>query len=145
MVKSLSVDRGVGKKPLPAVHGTEGVKICRGPGCKNELTGKQTKFCCDPCRNRLHSGERLEGRKALSGKGKMRAAKLANSSRLRKIHGLLVGGEWHTRLEIFKKTGVDNVSTAISELRKNGFEIEKRHVAGGLWEYRLDVKAAFKA
>jgi hypothetical protein len=57
---------------------------------------------------------------------KMHAAKLATSSRLRRVHAFMLDGDWHSTWEIMTACRTVNTSTAISELRANGAAIECR-------------------
>ena len=70
----------------------------------------------------------------------MKAAKLANSSRLKRVHDFLADGKEHTTLDIIDNTRVCAVNSIIGELRVNGAVIECRRAQGPngpIWNYRM--------
>ncbi|MBE0598326.1 MAG: hypothetical protein IH614_13745 [Desulfuromonadales bacterium] len=69
--------------------------------------------------------------------GKIRAAKLENSPRLKRVLALLQDGGWHGTREIVRVADVCAVNTAMAELRKNDVTYECRCVGSGRYEYRL--------
>lgn len=73
--------------------------------------------------DRAHDGPRLKGQ-------------------LAKVRDVMVGGEWVTLKDLaFQVKGSEaGVSARIRDLRKEkfgGYTIERRRLAGGLWEYRM--------
>lgn len=66
-------------------------------------------------------------------------AKLANSPRLQRLHALLMNGTEYTTLEIMQSAKICAVSAAITELRRNGFDIDCKMVARGVYSYRMEV------
>lgn len=64
-------------------------------------------------------------------------ARYENSPRLQRIIRLLLGGGWFGTWDITINARVAAASEAICELRRNGFEIEKRQLGRGKFEYRL--------
>lgn len=66
-------------------------------------------------------------------------AKIENSPRLQRTLAVLQSGKPATTLEIMMYARVCAVNSIISELRRNGFEIDSRPVkgGGGIWEYQL--------
>lgn len=76
--------------------------------------------------------------------GLMRAAKLATSPRLKRVHDLLADGRERTTLDIVRFAAVCAVNSVIAELRENGAQIECRQTTcptGRVWLYRM-VKPA---
>jgi len=73
----------------------------------------------------------------MGGMGRIHYAKLEKSARLQRLLRYLQRGGWFSTREIDRGAEVCAVSTAIKELRMNGFEIESRCVRRGRWEYRL--------
>lgn len=67
-------------------------------------------------------------------------AQLENSPRLKRLLKLMKDGRARTTLEIIQQAQVCAVSTAIAELRLNGFEIECESVRKGIYQYRLIPK-----
>jgi uridine phosphorylase len=70
----------------------------------------------------------------------MRAAQIARSARLRRVHEFLRDGQERSTLEIVTGAGVCAVSPCISELRQQGAEIECRVETSGdvrRWLYRM--------
>lgn len=68
----------------------------------------------------------------------MKAARLKNSARLKRVADLLADGREYTTLDIIIGAGVCAVNSCIAELRDNGFDIKCRR-EGNLWFYRLEV------
>ena len=66
----------------------------------------------------------------------IRAAKIENSDRLRRVLALLSSGGWHGTWEIMQTAQVCAVNSIISELRENGIQIETRCVGRGRYEYQ---------
>ena len=70
----------------------------------------------------------------------MRAARLSNSKRLQRVRDYLSDGSARTTREIVEGANVCAVSSCISELRANGFDIKCRVFSIGgerRWFYRL--------
>ena len=73
----------------------------------------------------------------------MHHAKIENSLRLQRLLTLLREGGWWTTKELMLATMSCAVSTNISELRSNGFDVESRRLTSVLdhqrqvWSYRL--------
>ncbi len=65
------------------------------------------------------------------------AAKIETSERLQRVLQVLQDGQWHSTLDIMKKTYLCAVGSAISELRANGIAVECRCVGQGKYEYRM--------
>jgi hypothetical protein len=72
-----------------------------------------------------------------SPKNRIHYARIETSARLRRVYQLLTDGEWHGTWDIMTRAEVCAASTAIAELRANGFDIETRCVGRGLYEYRI--------
>lgn len=68
----------------------------------------------------------------------MKAAKLEKSSRLRRIYDLFAShrGKWLSTWEIQTEGKTCATSTCVSELRRNGINIESKR-EGGIWLYRM--------
>ncbi|MBF6600349.1 MAG: hypothetical protein IVW36_07560 [Dehalococcoidia bacterium] len=49
---------------------------------------------------------------------------------------MLGDGQWHSQQDMVDATSF-RFGAIIHTLRKKGFDIEKRHLGGTLWEYRL--------
>ena len=72
----------------------------------------------------------------------MKAARLENSARLRRVADLLADGREYSPLDINMGAGVCAVNSCVAELRDNGFIITCRR-EGNLWFYRQEtVRAA---
>ncbi len=71
----------------------------------------------------------------------MKAARLENSARLRRVADLLADGREYSTLDIIIGAGVCAVNSCIAELRDNGFVIYCRR-EGNTWRYRLEVRHA---
>ena len=72
----------------------------------------------------------------------MKAARLENSARLRRVADLLADGREYSTLDIIMGAGVCAVNSCVAELRDNGFFITCRR-EGNLWFYRQEaVRAA---
>ena len=73
----------------------------------------------------------------------MHHAKIATSDRLQQLLALLRQGGWWTTKDLMLETMSCTVSTNISELRGNGFNIESRRLTSvfnhhrQVWSYRL--------
>lgn len=67
-------------------------------------------------------------------------AQLENSPRLQRLFKLLSDGKAHTTRDIVYGAEIVAVSTAVDELRENGFVIECRPVRKGVYEYQLKGK-----
>jgi len=66
----------------------------------------------------------------------MRAAKLENSPRLRRVLTVLSDESEHSTLEIIQRARVCAVNSVVSELRRNGLDIKCTR-RGDHWYYRL--------
>lgn len=66
-------------------------------------------------------------------------ARIENSPRLQRTLTLLQDGQWHTTRDIVRRADVCAVNSIITELRRNGYIIEREAVKGerGLAQYRL--------
>jgi hypothetical protein len=70
-------------------------------------------------------------------KPKMHYADVKNSKRLRRVlFVLVVELDWISTMELSNKCNVCAVSSIISELRRNGYEIECKRF-GDKWKYRM--------
>ncbi len=65
----------------------------------------------------------------------MRAARLARSARLRRVHALLLDWQPHSTLEIINQAQVCAVNSVIAELRQNGMQINCNR-QGDVWYYQ---------
>lgn len=54
----------------------------------------------------------------------MHAARIENSPRLQRAHGLLSDGEWHSTRDLVTNAHLCAVNSVVAELRENGFFIE---------------------
>ena len=70
----------------------------------------------------------------------MNYAKLENSLRLQRLLAFLEDGQWHSSMNCIAGAQVAAISSAITELRFNGVEIETRQ-EGRVWYYRLKPAA----
>jgi biotin operon repressor len=66
------------------------------------------------------------------------------NTQLWRVYRLMRAGGWHTLAEIARAVGGSETGVAarVRDLRKTrfgGHQIERRRVAGGLWEYRLEA------
>lgn len=61
--------------------------------------------------------------------GHIHYAKLSSSKRLQKLHRLLSTGGEYTTHEISRLAGIQAVSAAITELRRNGISINCRFIS----------------
>jgi hypothetical protein len=69
------------------------------------------------------------------------------NTQLWRVYRLMRGGGWHTLAEIARAVGGSETGVAarLRDLRKarfGGHQIERRRVAGGLWEYRMGAGAS---
>ena len=72
----------------------------------------------------------------------MKAARLENSARLKRVADLLADGREYSTLDIIMGAGVCAVNSCVAELRDIGFIITCRR-EGNLWFYRQEtVRAA---
>lgn len=67
----------------------------------------------------------------------MHAAKLQKSQRLQRVLKLLKTGHIYTTRQIINAARVCAVNSIISELRDNGFDIECKCIAKGIYTYQL--------
>ncbi len=65
----------------------------------------------------------------------MKAARMENSARLRRVADLLANGREYSTLDIIMGAGVCAVNSCIAELRDNGIPVDCRR-EGRLWFYR---------
>ena len=79
----------------------------------------------------------------------MRAAKLANSPRLQRVHELLKSGKEYSTKEIMLLADVCAVNSCIAELRANGSEIDCRQSVSlsgkRIWLYKIRAIGAAAA
>lgn len=73
--------------------------------------------------------------------GKIHYAKLETSDRLRRVLSVLADGREDNTLDLMAYARVCAVSTAVAELRANGFDIRCQR-RGDLWFYRMEVADA---
>ena len=71
--------------------------------------------------------------------GGINYARLETSDRLRRVLSVLADGREYTTLDLMAFARVCAVSTAVAELRANGFDIRCQR-RGDLWFYRMEVK-----
>jgi hypothetical protein len=71
--------------------------------------------------------------------GSIHYAKLENSPRLQRLHALLMNGTEYTTLEIMQHAKICAVSAAITEMRRNGFDIECKMITRGVYSYKMNV------
>lgn len=69
--------------------------------------------------------------------GSIRYAKVENSERLQRTLAYLSDGRWHSTRDISRGVDVCAVNSIITELRCNGYDIIKRCVGRGRFEYQL--------
>lgn len=74
----------------------------------------------------------------------MKAARLENSARLRRVADLLADGREYSTLDIIIGAGVCAVNSCIAELRDNGLAIACRR-EGNIWLYRLEAEVVHAA
>lgn len=74
----------------------------------------------------------------------MKAARLENSARLRRVADLLADGREYSTLDIIIGADVCAVNSCIAELRDNGLAISCRR-EGNIWLYRMEMEAAHDA
>ena len=67
--------------------------------------------------------------------GKMNARK-KDSPKLKRLAGILSTGNWQSTYALQVQSGLCAVSTAISELRTHGYDIDCRR-KGQKWEYKM--------
>lgn len=72
----------------------------------------------------------------------MKAARLENSARLRRVADLLADGREYSTLDIIIGAGVCAVNSCVAELRDNGLDVRCRR-EGSIWRYRLERAPAF--
>jgi hypothetical protein len=65
------------------------------------------------------------------------------NSQLWRVYRLMRDGQWRTLAEVARSVGGSEagVSARLRDLRKERFggnQVERRRVAGGLWEYRME-------
>lgn len=75
----------------------------------------------------------------------MHYAKLSESKRLQKLADFLADGRVHTTRDIIVATGVCAVNSAVSELRRNGIDIECKYAGrtedgNRVYEYALTAE-----
>ena len=66
------------------------------------------------------------------------------TSQLNRVRDVLFDGNWHTLQELNERCGgtTASVSARVRDLRKKRFgeyNVERRCVRAGLWEYRLEI------
>lgn len=71
--------------------------------------------------------------------GKIKAARIENSPRLRRLLGVLSDGQKHSTLELIQKAGICSVNSAADELRDpiNGSLDIRCERDGKVWYYQL--------
>lgn len=69
----------------------------------------------------------------------MKAASLATSDRLQRVHALLSDGQARTTMDIIKAADVCAVNSIVAELRENGDSITCWRV-GDIWWYQMAVQ-----
>lgn len=75
----------------------------------------------------------------------MHAARIENSSRLRRVQTALEDGAWHSTRDLMRRADVCAVNSCIAELRANGVDVECRR-EGRVFFYRwaFGLKGAAK-
>jgi len=131
--------------------------ICEGPGCKEELTGRQRRFHHDTCRNAAWSearrrgaalGKGLDSLLPAKGKGKPHCGHPGRSKRLARTLNVLMEakGAWITTFVIQQKTGSMKPSTDVDDLRRAGYPVSAARYVGmtdkgrKVYEYRWEGK-----
>lgn len=66
----------------------------------------------------------------------MHYARLEHSPRLQRLLSVLRQGGWYSTRDLVKKAEVVAISSAVDELRANGFEVQCER-RGRYWYYRL--------
>ena len=66
-------------------------------------------------------------------------------SQLQRVRDLMIDGQWRTLQQIARQVGGSEagVSARLRDLRKprnGGYTVERKYIADGLYEYRLEVE-----
>lgn len=110
--------------------------------CGGSMTPREGKRFCRPlCKDAYHKKAHTVGESKLKSRG-IKYAKLATSKRLQRLLKFLSDCKPHTTREIFVGANICAVNTAITELRRNGFNVLcrfKEAVQDGsrIYEYQL--------
>lgn len=99
------------------------------------------RFCHKSCKDAYHKKAHAVGESKMKSRG-IKYAKLATSKRLQRLLKFLSDCKPHTTKEIFVGANICAVNTAVTELRRNGFNILckfKEAVQDGsrIYEYQL--------
>ena len=98
----------------------------RCENCGGTMNPRLRKRFCHPlCKDAYHRIAHAIGEQKMQSGG-IKYAKLATSKRLQRLLKFLSDGKKHTTKEINRGADVQAVSTAIGELRRNGFNISCR-------------------
>ena len=120
-------------------------KAVYGDSCENcgdSMTPRERKRFCHPsCKDAYHKKAHAVGESKMKSRG-IKYAKLATSKRLQRLLKFLSDCKPHTTKEIFIGANICAVNTAVTELRRNGFNILcrfKEAVQDGsrIYEYQL--------
>lgn len=97
------------------------------------------RFCSKECRITYHVGVREAGKAAIARKRRgMHYAKVEDSPRLQRVLAVLAEGNWHSTFNLNMNACVTSAGTAIAELKRNGYVIERQRIEGSQsFEYRL--------
>lgn len=133
----MSSGRGTQSKDCSTTVYGDSCEFCKGPMIPRP--GKR--FCDKDCKDAHHQLARMIGELKLQSKG-IKYAKLATSKRLQRLLKFLSDCKPHTTKEIFVGANICAVNTAVTELRRNGFDILcrfKEAVQDGsrIYEYQL--------
>lgn len=115
--------------------------ICRVEMCPHGIPENENERCVE-C---MESPEEIETRKAYDFDGESYEApkdKHRLNSQLRKLWDFMIDGKWHTNEAMLAAIGGSGqgVTARYRDFRKprfGGHTVERRRVAGGLFEYRL--------
>jgi len=111
--------------------------------CGKELTGRELRFCSDPCRERFWTEARKRGAALGKGldallpgkgngkrKGKIHAALVIGNPRLEPIMLAIQARKKMTSLELHELTGSMAIHSDIAEIRERGYPISPAKYVG---------------
>jgi len=126
---------------------SERLQGCALKPCATSFIPKRIdqRFCSKVCKEEYYRQVHEKGLRAMTSKGIH--ARTMESPQLKKLHAFLADGEWHSTRDIGEATGLQVVGTAVSELRRCGFNIKcifvKSLESGGkVYAYKLLRRAA---
>ena len=127
----------------PQARATSSLRVCKC-GCRAEFRPKRVdqKFATPNCKTRYTMAAYEAGLKVIESKGGMHHRKASNHQMQKLFACLSDGKPWTTR-QLHEATKMENVSTAISELRRAGVPVSRakfiRRTESGakIFEYQL--------